>query len=80
MSFLKELATKAVNDSYLKSLVFKLEKTYGNHFVTNTVTDPLHEKEYNDLLRFSDILCRSDITEARNLAYKIISLLLNFRS
>jgi hypothetical protein len=80
MSFLKELARKAVIDPYLKSLVFRLENIYGNFFATNIVDNPLDEKEYTDLLRFSDLLCRSDLTEARNFAYKIISLLYNFYS
>lgn len=80
MSFLKELASKAVNDPYLKSLIFKVENLYGDFFATNTVKNPLSGKEYTDLLRFSDLLCRSDITDARNLAYKIISLLYNFYS
>ncbi|KON68890.1 helicase [Peribacillus butanolivorans] len=80
MSLLKELAKKALNDSYLETLVHKLEKTYGYHFVGNSINNPLTEKEYTDLLRFGDILCRSDLTEARNLAYKIISLLYNFYS
>ncbi|MGG3640026.1 DEAD/DEAH box helicase [Bacillus gobiensis] len=80
MSFLNELATKALNDPYLESLIFKLEKIYGYNFAGNTVYKLLDEKEYTDLLRFSDILCRSDSTEARNLSYKIISLLYNFYS
>ncbi|MDT0160675.1 DEAD/DEAH box helicase [Bacillus sp. AG4(2022)] len=80
MSFIKELAKKAINDQYLKSLIFKLEYMYGDYFASNTVNNPLNEKEYTDLLRFSDILCRSNITEAKNLAYKIISLLYNFYS
>ncbi|USK56348.1 DEAD/DEAH box helicase [Cytobacillus solani] len=78
MSFLKELALKALNDSYLESLVFKLEKSYGYQFVGNSIRSPLSDKEYSDILRFGDLLCRSDLTDARNLAYKIISLLYNF--
>jgi hypothetical protein len=78
MSFLKELANKALKDLYLESLIYKLEKNYGYQFVGNSINNPLNDKEYTDLLRFGDILCRSDVTEARNLAYKIISLLYNF--
>lgn len=80
MSFLEELAKKALNDHYLESLMNKLEKQYGYNFVGNSINDPLSDKEYADLLRFGDILCRSDKTEARNLSYKIISLLYNFYS
>ncbi|PCC80951.1 helicase [Bacillus cereus] len=78
MSFLKELAHKALSDEYLETLIYKLEKQYGYHFAGSHINSPLTSKEYNDLLRFSDILCRSDIIQARNLAYKIISLLYNF--
>ncbi|QII51332.1 DEAD/DEAH box helicase [Bacillus paralicheniformis] len=78
MSFLKELVNKALKDPYLESLLFKLEKIYGYKFVGKSVDNLLSDKEYSDLLRFTDILCRSDITKARNLAYKIISLLYNF--
>ncbi|UXN54849.1 DEAD/DEAH box helicase [Shouchella clausii] len=79
MSFLNELAIKAINDPYLETLISKLEKIYGYNFAGNTIIK-LNGKEYTDLLRFSDILCRSDLTEARNLSYKIISLLYDFYS
>ncbi len=80
MSFLNELARKALIDPYLESLIYKLEEIYGYNFAGNTVNKLLDGKEYTDLLRFCDILCRSDLTEARNLAYKVISLLFNFYS
>ncbi|MEB2282593.1 DEAD/DEAH box helicase [Lysinibacillus xylanilyticus] len=78
MSFLNELANKALKDPYLESLIYKLEKFYGYHFINSFCNESLNEKEYSDLLRFGDILCRSKNTEARNLSYKIISLLYNF--
>lgn len=78
MSFLKELANKALKDPYLELLIYKLEKIYGYQFVGNSINNPLNDKEYTDLLRFGDILCRSSVAEARNLSYKIISLLYNF--
>ncbi|WP_339235120.1 DEAD/DEAH box helicase [Bacillus sp. FSL K6-1012] len=78
MSFLKVLASKALKDPYLESLIYKLEKMYGYKLVGYSEKENLNKKEYTDLLRFADILCRSDETEARNLSYKIISLLYSF--
>ncbi|MFJ6413212.1 DEAD/DEAH box helicase [Terribacillus saccharophilus] len=80
MSFLNELAQKALCDPYLDSLIHKIEMIYGFDFAGEEINGSLKEKEYTDLLRFSDILCRSDLTQARNLAFKIVSLLYNFYS
>ncbi|MDC0764920.1 DEAD/DEAH box helicase [Brevibacillus sp. AG] len=76
MTFLNRLVDKALKDPYVSFLLVKLEKQYANHFMgKNTEIHNLTEKEYLDLLRFADILCRSEKYEARNIAYKIISLL-----
>lgn len=56
---------------YLKlsrSLAFKI---FGLHY------NDLTEREYLDLMRFSDILSNSSIANARNLALKIIALINN---
>lgn len=78
MSFLKKLANKAIKDPYLESIIYSLEQAYGYQLVGKYINKPLTSKEYTDSLRFTDILCRSDMTEARNIAYKIISLLYDF--
>ncbi|RUT40367.1 DEAD/DEAH box helicase [Paenibacillus anaericanus] len=76
MTFLNRLVDKALKDPYVSTLIVKLEKQYANHFIgKNTEVLNLTGKEYLDLLRFADILCRSEKYEARNTAYKIISLL-----
>jgi superfamily II DNA or RNA helicase len=81
MTFLNKLVNKAFNDPYLLALLVKLEKQYANHFIGKIVeVHDFIEKEYLDLLRFADILCRSEKYEARNMAYKIISLLHVFYS
>lgn len=81
MTFLTKLVNKAYNDPYLLLILLKLEKQYANHFIGKSVEgNVLNEKEYLDLLRFADILCRSDKYEAKNMAYKIISLLHVFYS
>ncbi len=81
MTFLNKLVDRALKDPYVSTLIKKLEKQYAIHFISsNTVIQSLTEKEYLDLLRFADILCRSEKYEARNKAYKIISLLHVFYS
>ncbi|KKC46084.1 helicase [Paenibacillus sp. D9] len=81
MTFLNKLVDRALIDPYMSTLIKKLEKQYAIHFMgSNTVMQSLTNKEYLDLLRFADILCRSEKYEARNKAYKIISLLHVFYS
>lgn len=79
MTLLNKLVNKALKDPYLSTLLVKLEKQYADHFIGEIIEiHALSEKEYLDLLRFADILCRSENYEARNMAYKIISLLYVF--
>lgn len=75
MTWLKSLVKRALNDSYLNELTRKLELKYAHIFLYHTDDIALSEKEYNDVLRFADILSRSDEAEGRNKAYKIVSLL-----
>lgn len=75
MNFIEEMANKALNDSYLKRLIHKSEKVYGEAVFRNEDGENLTEKEYRDSLRFADILSRSGDENARNLSLKIISLL-----
>lgn len=76
MTLLNKLVDRALKDPYLSTLLEKLEQHYANHFIGNyTEVHNLFNKEYLDLLRFADILCRSEKYQARNKAYKIISLL-----
>lgn len=75
MNFIEELSQKALQDKYLKLLIYKLETIYGEKTFKYSEKKSLTNKEYNDLLRFSDILCRSKNSEARNISLRIISLL-----
>ncbi|HFK6936569.1 TPA: DEAD/DEAH box helicase [Listeria monocytogenes] len=79
MTFIEELVEKALSDEYLKALIYKIESSYGSALISTSISDipanTLSIKEYSDLLRFSDIICRSQNPVARNLAFKIISLL-----
>lgn len=79
MTLLNRLVEKALEDLYLYELLEKLEENYANNFFeNNNEVKMLEDKEYSDLLRFSDILCRSDNFIARNISHKIISLLFDF--
>lgn len=76
MNFFEELTEMALNDEYLKSLIYKAETIYGQTiFNSDELNQIFNSKEYYDLLRFADILSRSKKPEARNTALKIISLL-----
>ncbi len=77
MSWFDELIDDALKDPYLNELIIKAEKSYTAHFLDlhNIDSVELSEKEFSDLLRFVDILCRSKDPSGRNKAYKIISLL-----
>ncbi|MBX9865895.1 MAG: DEAD/DEAH box helicase [Burkholderiales bacterium] len=76
MRYIDELAQQALEDEYLHELFFKIEQIQAETFF-QIKTQAIDEKELFDLLRFADIFSRSKIDEAKNRAYKIISLLLD---
>lgn len=75
MTLIQKMSEKAFEDVYLKTLLHKLEENYSNRIFFNVCKLTIDEKEINHLLRFSDILCRSEKSNHRNLSLKIISLL-----
>ena len=76
MTWFEQLVSEALQDPYLNELLIKAEKLYTADFFNLACSDTeLSEKEFVDLLRFADILCRSQAAEGRNKSYKIISLL-----
>ena len=76
MNIMQKMSNRAYEDPYLRNLIHKLETDYCRKFYTNSSQLMLNEKEILHLLRFSDILCRSEESMHRNLSLKIISLLL----
>lgn len=76
MNVIQKMSNRAYEDPYLRDLIYKLETDYCRKFDTNLRCLTLNEIEIIHLLRFSDILCRSEESIHRNLALKIISLLL----
>lgn len=75
MTWLETMVNRALNDPYLNELTRKLELKYAHNFLYQKDDIVLTEKEFDDVLRFADILSRSSGAEGRNKAYKIISLL-----
>ena len=75
MTWLDTMVNRALNDPYLNELTRKLELKYAHNFLYQKDDIFLTEKEFDDVLRFADILSRSGEAEGRNKAYKIISLL-----
>lgn len=75
MKFLEELAERAINDDYLKLLIYKAEILYGESLFGYYEKESFTSKEYYDFMRFADILSRSKEAKARNTALKIVSLL-----
>lgn len=78
-NFFTELSEKAYNDKYLIDLIYNLEKNYCKKLIDNDFTIELSDKEIVDLMRFTDILCRSSKDEHKNLSLKIVSLIYEFR-
>ena len=75
MTWLESIIEKALIDPYLNELTRKLELKYAHIFLFQRDDVVLSEKEFDDVLRFADILVRDKNAEGRNKAYKIISLL-----
>lgn len=78
MNVMQKMSIKAYKDPYLKNLIHKLETDYCRKLYAGSNQLLLSKTEILHLLRFSDILCRSDESKHRNLSLKIISLLLEF--
>lgn len=69
-----KLNKKAIKDAYLYKLLEKVQVNYGRKLFNENFLK-LSDKELSDILRFSDILSRSEIALHRNIALKIISTL-----
>lgn len=81
MSWFDDMIEKALSDSYLDDLIVKAELCYSHSFLNiaeDAQSAALSEKEFYDILRFADVLCRGKTAHGRNKAYKIISLLYDF--
>lgn len=71
MRWLETMVHRALIDPYLNELTRKLEYKYAHNFLYQKDDILLSEKEFDDVLRFADILSRSSEAEGRNKAYII---------
>ena len=74
MNFIEELTEEALCDGYLIYLITKIEKSYGEFLFNSICSSSIDDKEFYDLMRFTDILSRSNNSKAKNLVLKIIAL------
>ena len=73
MKFIEKMILKTDNDDYYNYLFNKIEQKYFNTILQGENNYELTEKEYNDLLRFADILSRASDSKHRQDSYKIVS-------
>lgn len=73
MKFIEKMILKTDNDEYYNYLFNKIEQKYFNTILQGENNYELTEKEYNDLLRFADILSRASDSKHRQDSYKIVS-------
>lgn len=73
MKFIEKMILKTDNDDYYNYLFNKIEQKYFNTILQGENNYELTEKEYNDLLRFTDILSRASDSKHRQDSYKIVS-------
>lgn len=74
----EQLKAEVLKNKYFYELFSRLEELAAKKlFGINGINDALNHTEYADLLRFADILSHSSEAEARNKAYKIITLMVD---
>lgn len=71
----ERLKEDILKDDYFLNLFRKAENISACDCFNIETNESLSEKEFNDLLRFADLLSHSEDADARNKAYKIIALL-----
>ncbi len=69
------LSNEVLYDEYFLSLLFKLEMSVAHDFLCTENTLNISRNEFVHALKFADILSHSTNPEARNISYKIISIL-----
>lgn len=76
---LRNLSKIVKEDDYFIELYLKLETaSFFKFFNAKATTKILTDKEFQDILRFAEILSFSDNADERNYSYKVISLLYDF--
>lgn len=75
MNLADTLTTEVLKDQYFVDVFQKAERVNAYRLFNAEPISDLDEKEFEDLLRFADILSHSSDPSARNKAYKVVSLL-----
>ena len=75
MTLAEKLTNEILVDEYFLSLFLKAEKLAAHNLFQINSDEAISEKEYIDLMRYSDILSHSVNPDARNKSYKIVALL-----
>ena len=78
MNLIEKFAKKTETDEYFKYLYSKLERKYFNKILLGEDEEEFSKKEFYDILRYADILCRAENSTYRQRSYKIVSLLNEF--
>lgn len=78
MNLIEKICSSTDTDEYFNSIFSKLEMKYFNKILKSTETIDITPKEYYDLIRYADILCRSEKSKYRQISYTILSLLNEF--
>lgn len=75
MKLIDKLVEDILVDDYFNALYSKCFIISAHYHIKSDVIPELSEKEFNDSLRFADLLSNSENSQARNLAYKIITFI-----
>lgn len=75
MRIIDKLIEDVYTDDYFKSLYRKTLLISSQHNIKENTNQNLTDKQFNDVLRFADILSNSDAPKARNIAYMLITFL-----
>jgi len=75
MKIIDRLVEDIFKSEYFKKVYLKCFLISSYYHIKSSQIPELSEKELNDALRFADILSNSELSNARNLAYKIITFI-----
>lgn len=75
MTLAERLTNEVIKDKYFIDLFQKAERVAAYDLLLSNHDETITQKEYLDLMRFSDILSHSSNSDARNSSYKIVTLL-----
>ena len=75
MRLIEKLTQDVIESEYFQSLYNKTQFISAQQNIKTSNLQHLENKQFKDVLRFADILSNSEVSEARNKAYQIITYL-----